>query len=296
MRTTARAKVNLRLRVLGRESSGYHHLETIFCALELADDLDIAAGPAGIRLEVDGPDTGPVHQNLVVRAAEAFFAEAGIAPAVEIRLGKRIPARAGLGGGSSDAAATLLALNQLHGTPLLHERLATLAAALGSDVPFFLSGAPLALAWGRGERLLTLPALPPAPALLAVPDFGVSTSEAYAALDRARAGRSAALPAPEPAVVALDRLETWSAVAGLAANDFEPIVFARHPELRQVKTRLVDAGAGPALLAGSGAAVFGIFEDAARRDAAAEALADAFGQFRIIRTATVSPGRPDLLG
>lgn len=149
----APAKLNLHLAVLARETSGYHQIETVFCALELADRLEVRRAGAGIVLEVDGADLGPSEENLAHRAARTFYEAAAIAPEAEIRLEKHIPVGAGLGGGSSDAAAAMRALNMLHGTPLDEAALLQAAATLGSDVPFFLSGGPLALAWGRGERI-----------------------------------------------------------------------------------------------------------------------------------------------
>ncbi|HEX7048718.1 MAG TPA: 4-(cytidine 5'-diphospho)-2-C-methyl-D-erythritol kinase [Longimicrobiales bacterium] len=298
VRLAAPAKVNLRLRVLAREASGYHQLETLFCALTLADELAVERAGTGIRLEVEGAALGPPEANLAHRAARAFFDAARITPGVRIRLVKNVPAGAGLGGGSSDAAATLRALNALHGTPLAHEELLRLGTALGSDVPFFLCGSALALAWGRGERLLALPALPPAPVLIAMPPFEISTADAYRALDDSTqlgggGGHGAHGPrAPacaEPAVLRPELFATWEAVAAAAVNDFERPTFQRFPELARAKDTLARAGAAPALLAGSGAALFGIFADARVRDGAAAALARLLPDLRLIRTATAGP-------
>jgi len=140
VRRGAPAKVNLSLRVLARERSGYHQLETLFCALELRDEIEIERGGGALSLQVEGAELGPPEENLVHRAAVAFHDAAGIRPDTRIRLRKRIPAGAGLGGGSSDAAATLAALNALHGAPLGPTHLLRLGAELGSDVPFFLCG------------------------------------------------------------------------------------------------------------------------------------------------------------
>ncbi|MBA2244718.1 MAG: 4-(cytidine 5'-diphospho)-2-C-methyl-D-erythritol kinase, partial [Gemmatimonadetes bacterium] len=165
----APAKINLWLRILAREESGYHSLETLFCAVSLADTVRISRAPE-LVFEVEGEiEVGPPERNLCVRAAERFYREMGRTPEVRIELVKRIPSAAGLGGGSSDAAATLRALNTLHGGPMPSDMLLQMGSELGSDVPFFLCGSPLALAWGRGERLLALPPLPPRPVLIAHP-------------------------------------------------------------------------------------------------------------------------------
>jgi 4-diphosphocytidyl-2-C-methyl-D-erythritol kinase len=267
VRIEAPAKVNLRLRVLGREASGYHALETIFCAISLADVVEVRCGEAGIRLAVEGDvDTGPPERNLAFRAAERFYRELGEEPAVDVRLAKAIPSAAGLGGGSSDAAATLAALNALHDRPVARADLLRMAVELGADVPFFLCGSPLALAWGRGERLLVLPPLPSYPVLVAHPGESMPTTDAFRALAALRGSD----PPPESDVIDADALATWSGVAGLARNDFEPVVFERIPVLRDALREMRMAGAAIAMLAGSGSSLFGVFDFAADRDAAAE--------------------------
>ncbi len=282
----APAKVNLRLRVLAREASGYHRLETVFCALELADTLEAARAPGAVALEVEGAEVGPAEENLVVRAARVFGEAAGVEPDVRFRLTKRIPAGAGLGGGSSDAAAALRALNALHDEPLGHDTLLELAAGLGADVPFFLCGSNHALAWGRGERLLALPALPARPALVVKPSFSIATGDAYRWLAASRRGGAGADAGAR--VLHHDRLAGWDDVAGAAGNDFEAVVFAEHPILEAVRDALRHAGAAPALLAGSGSAVFGVFGDEAARAAAADAVAERWPDMEVIETATAS--------
>lgn len=280
----APAKLNLRLAVLARETSGFHQIETIFCALALADAVQVGDDvDAGIHLEVDGASLGPAEENLAHRAASEFFRAIGRPARARIRLRKRIPAGAGLGGASSDAAATLMALQRLHGEPVRPEELLDIGGRLGSDVPFFLTNSQLALAWGRGQRLLALPPLPVAPVLLAVPDEVSRTPEAYEALDRRR-GEDAG-PAPQLLLPAAFR--TWAAVAGLARNDFEPVVFDRIPVLRDVRNSFSAEGATLARLTGSGSAVFGVFPDTERRDAVAAALPDRFGELSFIATETL---------
>lgn len=267
VRLEAPAKVNLRLRILAREESGFHGLETTFCSLALADAVEVRRAEAGIALEVVGAvDTGPPERNLVVRAAERFHRELGQAPAVALRLEKRIPSAAGLGGGSSDAAATLRALNALHGEPFARDALLQMAVELGSDVPFFLCGSSLALGWSRGERLLALPPLPARPVLVAHPGVAMPTPEAFRRVAERRGGGYA----PRSFAIGVDALSTWGGVAALAENDFEPGAVEAIPVLSDVRRAMLDAGAEVAMLAGSGASYFGVFADEASRDAAAE--------------------------
>lgn len=265
----APAKVNLRLCVLAREASGFHSLETIFCAVSLADTVRVRRGHRGIDLVVHGAvDVGPPQQNLAVRAAEQFFAELGRPAVAHIDLTKRIPSAAGLGGGSSDAAAALRALNALHGYPFAGTTLLQIGSRLGSDVPFFLANSALALAWGRGERLLPLPALPQRPVLIVHPGQGISTADAFRQIAGNRGDRYRA-----PAfTVAAENLRSWTSVSELAHNDFEGPAFDCIPNLADVKQHLIGAGATVALLAGSGSSVFGVFDTETARDTAASSL------------------------
>lgn len=265
----APAKVNLFLRILAREESGYHALETLFCALSMADTVQARRGAAGIRLEVEGAvDTGPPERNLCVRAAERFHAAIGASPAVDIHLTKRIPSAAGLGGGSSDGAATLRALNALHGEPLGDAALLRLAIELGSDVPFFLCGSALALAWSRGERLLALPPLPPRPVIVAHPGVAMPTAEAFRRIAERRGGGYA----PDARSLGLDRLRGWDGVEGLAENDFEAVVGEEIPFIGLATSALRQGGARIAMMAGSGSSVFGVFDSADARDRTLERM------------------------
>jgi 4-diphosphocytidyl-2-C-methyl-D-erythritol kinase len=266
----APAKVNLRLCILAREEGGYHSLETVFCALSLADHVVVERGDRGIRLSVDGGiDTGPPERNLAVRAADRFYRKIREAPAIDLRLTKHIPSAAGLGGGSSDAAAVLRALNQLHGEPLPRTALLAMAVELGADVPFFLCGSPLALAWGRGERLLPLPPLPARPVLVAHPGQAMPTAEAFREVAALRGGDYA----PEATLIAPDALRSWEGVAAIARNDFEPALLRRIPRLNDGLAAMRLGGARIALLAGSGSSIFGIFDSTAARDQAAPLVA-----------------------
>lgn len=264
----AHAKVNLLLRILARETSGYHQIETVFQLLELADDVEVTRSAAGVTLDVHGPDLGPVAENLAVRAAELVLDATGRKFGVAIMLTKRIPMRAGLGGGSSDAAAVLHAVNALAGHPLPRHELLQLGTRLGADVAFFASGAKVAVAWGRGERLFRIAAPPAAPALIAVPAIAVATPDAYRWWDEMH---------PEPAargpvVLDAEALGTWGSIGRLGGNDFEVPVFSRHPPLRVVFERLAATGPLWVRLCGSGAAVAAVYRSARDRDDAAQSL------------------------
>jgi 4-diphosphocytidyl-2-C-methyl-D-erythritol kinase len=280
---TANAKINLFLHVLARESSGYHGIETLFCRIALADDIIVESGEPGIHLEVDGHVPGELEHNLAYRAADVFHGRLGRTPAVRIGLVKRIPVGAGLGGGSSDAATTLHALNKLYGQPFGAPELIEIGARLGSDVAFFMSGAAQALAWGRGDRMLELEPLPERPILVAWPTTPMATAEAYELLARAREGTAP----PGARVIGARSLSTWEAVARFAANDFEDSVFGRIDGLVAVRDAIRRGGADIALLSGSGSAIFGVFDDVRRRAATAAVLRYRFPDLRVVETVTI---------
>lgn len=290
VRLEAHAKLNLFLRVLAREADGFHGLETLFCLVDLADELraERRAGD-GITIEVDGADLGPPAENLAVRGAAAVLAATRERFGVHLTLTKRIPSRAGLGGGSSDAAAALVAVNRLAGDAVPRHELLQLAAKLGSDVPFFFSGAPLALAWAHGERLLRLPPLPAAPALLLVPPVPISTPEAYAWLDAARpsASRRGAV------ALDLDALSTWGDIGRMAGNDFESVVFGRHAAVRAAFEALV--GTRPLLcrMSGSGSAVFAVYRSERDLEDARMMLGRKHGTLVSARTLASPPPGPE---
>jgi 4-diphosphocytidyl-2-C-methyl-D-erythritol kinase len=260
----AHAKTNLILRVLAREGSGYHQIETLFTLLELHDTLTVERRDTGITFEVDGADTGPAERNLAYRAAEMVIEATGRTFGVRILLEKRIPMQAGLGGGSSDGAAALHAVNRLADDAVPRHELLQFAARLGADVPFFASGAPMALAWGRGERLYRITPPKPAPALVVVPEFGIPTAEAYQALAAARQTDS-----PRGAVV-LDRtaFETWGDIGRLGGNDFEAVIFGKFPELKELFERIATTGPYLVRLSGSGSALVAVYRDERARDGA----------------------------
>jgi 4-diphosphocytidyl-2-C-methyl-D-erythritol kinase len=280
VRVAAHAKVNLFLRILARDATGYHQLETAFALLELADELDVRRTDSGVTIDVDGPDLGPADENLAVRAAQAVLAATGNRFGVAIALKKRIPVRAGLGGGSSDAAATLHAVNALAGNAVPRHELLHFAAKLGADVAFFAGGAPLALAWGRGDRLFRIPSPPALPALVAVPSVQVSTPDAYRWWDE----QNASPAARGPVTLDSEAFATWGSIGRLGGNDFEAPVFGQHPELRALYERV--AGTGPiwVRLCGSGSAVAAVYKKEGERDDAVQRLGSK-GQ-RLIATNT----------
>jgi 4-diphosphocytidyl-2-C-methyl-D-erythritol kinase len=293
VRVRAHAKLNLLLRVLAREADGYHGLETLFALVDLHDTLEAERREGHeVTLAVEsGTDLGPVEQNLAVRAAQRVLDGTGRRFGVHLRLVKRIPVQAGLGGGSSDAAAALVAVNRLAGDPVPRHELLQFATALGADVPFLLSGAPLALAWGHGERLLRLPPLPPAPALLLTPPVGVGTVEAYGWVDAARhgAGRRGAL------ALDLDALSSWGSIGRMAGNDFESPVFGRLPEVRAAFEALVGTRPLVCRMTGSGSTLFAVYRNARDRDDAVLMLGRKHGVVTPTETRGAPAPGPDTL-
>jgi 4-diphosphocytidyl-2-C-methyl-D-erythritol kinase len=267
VRLRALAKINLDLRVLHSRPDGYHEIRTIFQTISLADTIDVAFRRARrTAIQITGADDIP--DNLMVRAAELALDAMRITGRVEFRLRKRIPMGAGLGGGSSDAAAVLLALPVLAGRRLDLPRLMQLAAQLGSDVPFFLQGGA-AVALGRGTELYPLPDCPPRRGLLIAPGVHVSTAAAYRALAPRLTTES-----QQNKIVSFQS-RAWGELGdGPAVNDFETVVFEQFPQLARLKQRLVKLGANPAMMTGSGSALFGLFRTREQVHRAAESLAD----------------------
>jgi 4-diphosphocytidyl-2-C-methyl-D-erythritol kinase len=278
--TEAPAKINLSLRVLHLRPDGYRELETVFQTVSLSDGVRVEidqtsgeeAGEEAISLRVKGPDLGPVADNLAWRAADGFRTAVGLPGRIRIDLVKAIPAGAGLGGGSSDAAAVLrclAVLTDLGDTRTLH----ALATDLGSDVPFFLRG-PVALGRGRGEVLTPMPPLPERALVLALPPVHVATGAAYAALSESRTPSAPSAPASRsPDASDFD----WPAADRRSENDFEPVVTEMYEEVRLSLEALRHAGARVALLSGSGGASFGFFDSLAEAESVAASLSDELG-------------------
>lgn len=253
------AKVNLSLKVLGRRADGYHELRTVFQTVGLHDRIVFEFTPARRGLDIALEDALAIPDNLVARAARLFCERRKVRGRLRMRLEKRIPMGAGLGGGSSNAATVLLALGPLTGRCAGQEGLREMAAELGSDVPFFLHGGT-ALGLGRGEELYPLPEAPQHALLIVAPPVHVSTAEAYRAL-----GRPALTSPVDSRKLSVFQSFVWRAdyLSG-AENDFEAAVFGLHPELARWKRKLERLGAHAARLSGSGAALFGVFPDRAK--------------------------------
>ncbi len=272
-------KVNLLLNILGKRPDGFHELETILHPVNLSDQLTFARGGTGVELSCSAANLPADAHNLVHRAATAFLQAAKISVGVKIHLEKKIPLAAGLGGGSGNAATTLLALNELFGQPLPLAALGELAASLGSDVPFFLQNQP-AWATGRGEKIQPLdlfPALQGKAFLLIHPGFGVSTVWAYQALARfpealnGKPGRAAEL-------IAKLQTNNWPAVADGFYNSLEAPVLEKYPVLALYQKYLRAHGALAALMSGSGSTTFAIMEDVTAAEALVEKFKAKFGQ------------------
>lgn len=234
-----------------------------------------------------------MEENLAYRAARAFFEGSGGGGGVEIRLVKRLPQRAGLGGGSSDAAATLRGLQRLFPRRLSADELLELAGALGSDVPFFLSPTSLAWGWGRGDRLLPLSALPQASVLLALPPVEMDTALAYRMIDERRgsAGRGEGSLMVDPGC-----FSSWNGVAALAHNDFEEVVLPVRPLLASLRRTMQETSCLLTLLAGSGSTVFGVYLDETEALAGKSTLEASFPQTRFILTRTLEYPPDPVLG
>jgi 4-diphosphocytidyl-2-C-methyl-D-erythritol kinase len=261
---SAFAKINLDLRVLGTRLDGYHELRTTFQSVALADTLTFTRRRGAFRITCDDPACPTGRSNLVWRAAALVWKAAGrrgVPKGVAVHIDKRVPVRAGLGGGSSDAAAALRALPTLWRVRLAPHTVHRLASELGADVPYFLEGGTV-LGLNRGDVLVPLDDIAPAWVVLVVPDFGVNTKEAFGWWDKSIRRRA----------------------RGGAANDLEAVVAARHPIVRRLTRRLTREGALVASLSGSGSAVFGLFANRA----AAERAAAAFRAHRVFVARTLS--------
>jgi 4-diphosphocytidyl-2-C-methyl-D-erythritol kinase len=273
--------VNLDLRVLGTRADGYHELRTVLQSIELHDTLTCVERPGAFALKCRVSGVPLDDSNLVWRAAAALWrtlGREGDPRDAVITIDKRIPMQAGLGGGSGNAAAALLALGRLWGgapVTLLRE----VASRIGADVPFFLSGGT-ALGLGRGEEIYPLVDLPPHWIVIVRPPFGVSTAEAYAWYDE---DRTAGVKEPRE----LQILPVpWPSRAAQMVNDLEVPVVRRHPEIGSLKGALREAGAVASVMSGSGSAVYGLFRTRAAADRAVKPLSRAGSRALLTRTLT----------
>ena len=276
LRIRAFAKINLTLRILGVRDDGYHELRTTFQSIALHDTLTFTAASGAFRLECDDPACPADRTNLVWQAAESMWqaaARGGAPRDVVVHLAKRIPMQAGLGGGSSDAAATLRALAALWRVKMPGEQMRTIASRLGADVPFFLDGGT-ALGVERGDVLFQLPDLATMWAAVVVPRFGIGTAEAYGWWDE---DRERLRPRERARAIVNRRGRAAGLVTRLPPsdlrNDLERPVAARRPEIAHLLNALRRHGASYAAMSGSGSAVFGLFASRAAAASAARALA-----------------------
>lgn len=271
-------KINLLLNILGRRPDGFHELETLLHPVNLHDEIELEIHGDGIRLTSDHPGLACDDSNLVHKAAAAFIQEQGKPDGIRIHLRKRIPMEAGLGGGSANAAITLLGLNQLTGNPLASGRLQHLAAGLGSDVPFFLQPNP-ALAAGRGESIVPLAAFPAFDGLwmlLVHPGFGISTAWSYKTLAEfpgalnGQPGRARRL-----AEALRTNQVNWPAQI---YNSLEFPAFRKYPVLQLYVEQLKELGARASLMSGSGSTVFAIFPSQSVAEVSLEKFRSKFGK------------------
>ena len=258
MRLFAPAKVNLNLRITGRRDDGYHLLDSLMVPISLGDDVEISRAdgpPQSVTVHADSPDVPPGEENTVHRAAQAFYGRTGRSEPVAVSIRKRIPIGAGLGGGSTDAAATLRGMNDLLGTGLTTGDLLALAVSVGADVPFFIRG-EAARARGIGERLSPAGPLPRLWMVVLFPNFPVSTAWVYRNL-------RFKLTKPSRNNNLIGNLDTPHEVAQVMVNDLEKVTIGRYPPIARLKRRLDEEGAIGSLMSGSGSSVFGVFADKA---------------------------------
>ena len=249
-RTLAQAKINLALRVLEKATDGYHAIETVFLRLELGDDIEIRATTGKRSLKCYEMRDWPAEGNLAFRAAALYADETGWPKGFDIEIEKNIPIGGGLGGGSADAAAVLRILNGLAPKPISDEALLALGGSLGSDVPFLASDYAMAMAWGRGDKLLGLDPLPVRDVQLFFPPFGIDTAQAYGLLDESRTDSTRRNPE-----LTTEMFATWDSAAKNSVNDFEAVIRPRWPEIDALLARGARSGVFHRM-SGSGSTVF----------------------------------------
>jgi 4-diphosphocytidyl-2-C-methyl-D-erythritol kinase len=269
----APAKVNFRLDVLRRREDGYHDLRMIMQRIDLCDELEFSPREEqGILLVCDGADIPSDSSNLVWRAATEIMERSRVKTGLEVKLKKNIPVAAGLGGGSSDAASTLMGLNRLLETGLTDEELMSIGVRLGADVPFFIFKKP-AIAEGIGDKLTPLDQVPKLWLLLVNPGIHIATSWAYRNLNLTTEKVAAKLPF---------LYKTPGDVAEILSNDLEAVTIRQNPVIAEIKELLLSAGATGALMSGSGSTVFGIFADESSAKKALQFLPAGNGWFTAV--------------
>jgi 4-diphosphocytidyl-2-C-methyl-D-erythritol kinase len=275
------AKINLTLRVQGTRSDGLHEVHTVLQTVDLSDRLTFVSRSGPLRLRCRAAGVPEDRTNLVWRAAEALWRGAGRSGEprdLSILVAKRIPVRAGLGGGSSDAAATLVGLRRFWKLAIAPQALAEIAARLGADVPFFLTGGA-ALGVGRGDEISPLADLPRWWVLIVAPPFGVATADAYAWRDS---------DGDRPMAEVIERIDprlqrTWLGRLPVLSNDLEAPVARRHPVIAEMVTALRSRGAIVAAMSGSGSAVFGLFPSESAARSARRRLPPSAGKTFVVR-------------
>jgi 4-diphosphocytidyl-2-C-methyl-D-erythritol kinase len=267
------AKINWRLEVLGRRNDGYHEVRTILQTISLNDVLTFEAADEGVVLSCEAPGVPFDGTNLVVRAAHLFIAEMGVTEGVSIHLEKRIPVAAGLGGGSSNAAVTLVGLERLWRTGIERKRLQAIGASLGADVPYFLTGGT-ALGRGRGDEIVELPEIVESWILLINPGIAISAGEAYRALPRELTLPYVKDKMPFSLEAAGLGTSTPMSVSDGLRNDLEPGVLRLYPRLAEIRSRMKRSSAIATMMSGSGSTFFALFESDAARAAAMRDIED----------------------
>jgi 4-diphosphocytidyl-2-C-methyl-D-erythritol kinase len=272
-------KVNLLLNILGKRADGFHELETVMQPINLCDELSFERAANGITLTCSEPSLPTDSSNLVYRAAAKFLERAGMRDGVKIHLTKNIPMAAGLGGGSGNAATTLLALNELFAQPLAHAELHEIAASLGSDIPFFLQSKP-ALATGRGEKIQSLenfPALEGRAFLLVHPGFGIATAWAYKELARFPSALNGEPGRAEKLIASLNAGDIRKAGRDFY-NSLEAPALEKYPWLVVLQNFLRENGALAAMMSGSGSTTFAIANDTCAAQELEERVLERFGK------------------
>ena len=256
---TSHAKINLRLDVLRKRADDYHDIRTVFQKVSLRDELRIVISKRSIDVTCDRPQVPANEGNLAYKAAQSILNQYNIKDGVSINIKKNIPVAAGLGGGSSNAASTLMGMNQLFGVGATKQELMKIGSTLGADVPFFIFGRT-ALATGIGDKLETIEVNPKLWLLLITPDIPISTSWAYRNLRMELTNKPINITIP-------NCINHLSEIMSMLSNDLEKVAIPRYPTIQEIKDELINKGAKGSLMSGSGSTVFGIFssEDEAKK-------------------------------
>ncbi len=270
----AHAKINLHMEITGKRADGYHEIVTLFCKIDLADTLSFDFKTGGVNVLCDHPDVPDGPENLAYQAAMLFFSETGIHPGLTIKIEKNIPAGAGLGGGSSDAAAVLSVLNRKFNEPLSPHRLHCLALKIGADVPYFLHRGP-ALATGIGEKLAAFSGIHPYPVIIIDPCKPLSTAEVYNNLN------FDLTKTPKKLNKRFFKLKWDQGLLKYLKNDLEPVASSMCPDISTAKSELKKAGSLFSMMSGSGSCVFGFFNNTNQARKAARTISGRHENWRL---------------